>query len=29
VCTAEWDALEALKLVERERVTAFTGVPTM
>jgi long-chain acyl-CoA synthetase len=25
----KWDAEEALALVERERVTAFTGVPTM
>ena len=24
-----WDAAEALRLVERERVTTFTGVPTM
>ena len=25
----KWDAEEALKLIERERCTAFTGVPTM
>ncbi|MGE0621195.1 MAG: class I adenylate-forming enzyme family protein [Pseudomonadales bacterium] len=25
----KWDAGEALKLIERERITSFTGVPTM
>jgi long-chain acyl-CoA synthetase len=25
----KWDAGEALKLIERERITTFTGVPTM
>lgn len=25
----KWDALEALKLIESEKITAFTGVPTM
>ncbi len=25
----KWDALEALKLIEREKIATFTGVPTM
>jgi long-chain acyl-CoA synthetase len=29
VCMYKWDASEALKLIERERITAMTGVPTM
>ena len=29
VCMYKWDATEALKLIERERITALTGVPVM
>eukprot|EP00659_Diplonema_papillatum_P017298 gene17298-26566_t len=29
VIMEKWDALQALRLIEREGVTAFTGVPTM
>ena len=29
VIMTKWNATEALKLVERERITTFTGVPTM
>jgi acyl-CoA synthetase (AMP-forming)/AMP-acid ligase II len=29
VVMRKWDALEALKLIEREKVTYFVGVPTM
>jgi len=29
VCMYKWDALEALKLIERERITSLTGVPVM
>jgi long-chain acyl-CoA synthetase len=29
VCMYKWDAGEALKLIERERITAMTGVPVM
>ncbi len=29
VCMYKWDATEALKLIERERITAMTGVPVM
>jgi len=29
VCMYKWDATEALKLIERERITAVTGVPVM
>jgi long-chain acyl-CoA synthetase len=29
VLTARWDAEEALKLIEKEKVTYFVGVPTM
>ena len=29
VTTYKWDATEALKIIERERITTFNGVPTM
>ncbi len=29
VCMYKWDAGEALRLIEKERITGFTGVPTM
>jgi len=29
VMMPNWDPLEALRLIERERITSFTGVPTM
>ncbi len=29
VCMYKWDATEALKLIERERITAMSGVPVM
>jgi long-chain acyl-CoA synthetase len=29
VCMYKWDATEALKLIERERITGLTGVPVM
>ncbi|WP_374763665.1 class I adenylate-forming enzyme family protein [Yunchengibacter salinarum] len=29
ICMHKWDAGEALRLIEREGVTSFTGVPTM
>ena len=29
VCMYKWDATEALKLIERERISALTGVPVM
>ncbi len=29
VCMYKWDATEALKLIERERISAITGVPVM
>jgi long-chain acyl-CoA synthetase len=29
VCMYKWDATEALQLIERERITALTGVPVM
>ncbi|MEM1230136.1 MAG: class I adenylate-forming enzyme family protein [Pseudomonadota bacterium] len=29
ICTYRWDAGEALKIIEREKITAMTGVPVM
>jgi long-chain acyl-CoA synthetase len=29
VCMYKWDPLEALQIIERERITSFGGVPTM
>ena len=29
VMMAKWDAGEALRLIEKERITYFVGVPTM